>query len=114
MEGITILNQTEVMEPTPLAVKVIAILTIISLISCIAFFIAYITMVSNVCPVILAFISISSLVTVFFIGALSPKHLTGYEYEATIDENVSMKEVYERYEIVEQRGDIWVLRDKKD
>ena len=52
MEGVTILNQTEVMEPTPLAVKVIAILTIISLISCIAFFIAYITMVSNVCPVI--------------------------------------------------------------
>ena len=114
MEGITILNQTEVMEPTPLAVKVVAILTIISLISCIAFFIAYITMDSNVCPVILAFISISSLVTVFFMGALSPKHLIGYEYEATMDENVSMKEVYERYEIVGQRGDIWVLRDKKD
>ena len=113
-EGITIFTQTEVMEPTPLAVKVIVILTIISLISCIAFFIAYITMASNVCPVILAFISISSLVAVFFIGALSPKHLTGYEYEATIDENVSMKEVYERYEIVEQRGDIWVLRDKED
>ena len=114
MEGITILNQTEVMELTPLATKVIMILTIISVVSCIAFFIAYITMVSNVCPVILAFISISSLVAVFFIGALSPKHLTGYEYEATIDENVSMKEVYERYEIVEQRGDIWVLRDKED
>ena len=114
MEGITILNQTEVMEPTPLAVKVIVILTIISLISCIAFFIAYITMVSNVCPVILAFISISSLISVLVISILSPKHLTGYEYEATIDENVSMKEVYERYEIVEQRGDIWVLRDKKD
>ena len=114
MEGITILNQTEVMELTPLATKVIMILTIISVVSCIAFFIAYITMVSNVCPVILAFISISSLVTIFFIGALSPKHLTGYEYEVTIDENVSMKEVYERYEIVEQRGDIWVLRDKED
>ena len=114
MEGITILNQTEVMELTPLATKVIMILTIISVVSCIAFFIAYITMVSNVCPVILAFISISSLVAVFFIGALSPKYLTGYEYEATIDENVSMKEVYERYEIVEQRGDMWVLRDKRD
>ena len=114
MEGITILNQTEVMEPTPLATTTVAILTIISIISCIAFFIAYITMVSNVCPVILAFISISSLVTVLVIGILSPKHLTGYEYEATIDENVPMKEVYERYEIVEQRGDIWVLRDKED
>ena len=114
MEGITILNQTEVMEPTPLAIIFTMILMFIAVVSCIAFFIAYITMVSNVCPVILAFISISSLVTVFFIDALSPKHLTGYEYEATIDGNVSMKEVYERYEIVEQRGDIWVLRDKKD
>lgn len=114
MEGITILNQTEVMEPTPLAVKVIVILMIIALISCIAFFIADYVMASITCPVILGFISISSLVTVLIIGILSPKHLTGYKYEVTIDENVSMKEVYERYEIVEQRGDIWVLRNKGD
>ena len=114
MEGVTILNQTEIMEPTQLTATIVAILTIISLISCIAFFIAYITMVSNVCPVILGFISISSLISVLVISILSPKHLTGYEYEVTIDENVSMKEVYERYEIVEQRGDIWVLRDKED
>ena len=72
------------------------------------------TIVSDVCPVILGIISISSLVIALVIGILSPKHLTGYEYEATIDENVSMKEVYERYEIVEQRGDIWVLKDKED
>ena len=114
MEGITILNQTEVMEPTPLAVKVIVTLMIIAAISCIAFFIAEYVMASITCPVILGFISISSLVTVLIIAILSPKHLTGYEYEVTIDENVSMKEVYERYEIVEQRGDIWVLRDKGD
>ena len=114
MEGITILNQTEIMEPTPLAVKVIVILMIIALISCIAFFIAEYIMASITCPVILAFISILSLVTVLVISILSPKHLTGYKYEVTMDENVSMKEVYKRYEIVEQRGDIWVLRDKED
>lgn len=114
MEGITILNQTEIMEPTPLAVTVIVTLMIIAAISCIAFFIAEYVMASITCPVILGFISISSLVTVLIIAVLSPKHLTGYEYEVTIDENVSMKEVYERYEIVEQRGDIWVLRDKDD
>ena len=114
MEGITILNQTEVMELTPLATKVIMILTIISVVSCIAFFIAYITMFFYVCPLILAFIFMSSLISVLVISIVSPKHLTGYEYEVTIDENVSMKEVYERYEIVEQRGDIWVLRDKKE
>ena len=114
MEGITILNQTEIMEPTPLAVTVIVILMIIAAISCVAFFIAEYIMASITCPVILGFISISSLVTVLVISILSPKHLTGYKYEVTMDENVSMKEVYERYEIVEQRGDIWVLRDKED
>ena len=114
MEGVTILNQTEIMEPTQLTVTIVVILIIIAAISCIAFFIADYVMTSITCPVILGFISISSLISVLVIGILSPKHLTGYEYEATIDENVSMKEVYERYEIVEQRGDIWVLRDKKD
>lgn len=114
MEGVTILNQTEIMEPIPLAVTVIVILMIIAAISGIAFFIAEYVMASITCPVILGFISISSLVIVLIIAILSPKHLTGYKYEVTIDENVSMKEVYERYEIVEQRGDIWVLRDKKD
>ena len=114
MEGITILNQTEVMEPTPLTVTVVVILMIIAAISCIAFFIVDYIMSSITCPVILGIISISSLVSVLIISILSPKHLTGYKYEVTIDENVSMKEVYKRYEIVEQRGDIWVLRDKKD
>ena len=114
MEGITILNQTEVMEPTPLAVRVVVILMIIAAITCIAFFIVDYIMSSITCPVILGLISISSLISVLVISILSPKHLTGYKYEVTIDENVSMKEVYERYEIVEQRGDIWVLRDKED
>lgn len=114
MEGITILNRTEIMEPTPLAVTTIIILMIIALISCIAFFITNYIMSSITCPMILGIISISSLVIVLVISILSPRHLTGYKYEVTIDENVPMKEVYERYEIVEQRGDIWVLRDKKD
>ena len=114
MEGITILNQTEIMEPTPLTVTVVVILIIIAAITCIAFFITDYSMASITCPVILGAISISSLVIFLVISILSPKHLTGYEYEATIDENVSMKEVYERYEIVEQRGDIWVLRNKED
>lgn len=38
MEGVTILNQTEIMEPTPLAVTVVVILMIIAAITCIAFF----------------------------------------------------------------------------
>ena len=35
------------------------------------------------------------------------------QYECLIDKSVSMTEVYEKYEVVEQRGDIWVLEDKE-
>lgn len=44
-------------------------------------------------------------------GTLTGPTLT--RYECLIDESVSMTEVYERYEIIEQRGDIWVLEDKE-
>lgn len=35
-----------------------------------------------------------------------------YRYECTIDDSVSYNEIVENYDIVEQRGDIWVLEDK--
>ena len=35
-----------------------------------------------------------------------------YKYEVTIDENVSFTELNSKYNIIEQRGDIYVLEDK--
>lgn len=35
------------------------------------------------------------------------------QYEVLIDESVNFQEVYEKYEIIERRGDIWVLEDKE-
>lgn len=35
-------------------------------------------------------------------------------YECAIDDTTSFNEVMENYEVVEQRGDIWVLRDKEE
>lgn len=34
------------------------------------------------------------------------------QYECTIDSNVSFVELYEKYDVIEQRGDIWVLEEK--
>ena len=36
------------------------------------------------------------------------------QYECVIDDTVSFNGVMENYEVVEQRGDIWVLRDKEE
>jgi hypothetical protein len=30
-----------------------------------------------------------------------------------IDKSVSMEDVYEKYTVIERRGDIWVLEDKE-
>lgn len=56
------------------------------------------------------------LATFVFMRILAPTYYYESEdrkrYECFIDDSVSMKEVYERYKIIEQRGDIWVLEDK--
>ena len=41
------------------------------------------------------------------------KNTGRYKYEATIDEDVPFTEVYEKYDVVKQKGDIWVLKDKE-
>lgn len=35
-----------------------------------------------------------------------------YRYEVILSEDVSITDIYEKYEVVEQRGEIWVLEDK--
>lgn len=35
------------------------------------------------------------------------------QYEVLIDESVNFQEVYDKYEVIERRGDIWVLQDKE-
>lgn len=37
-----------------------------------------------------------------------------YRYECTIDDDASFVDIAEKYVVVEQRGEIWVLEDKED
>ena len=52
-----------------------------------------------------------------FVLALSYKTTTipsdRYQYEATIDEDVSINEVYKYYDVIEQKGKKWILEDKE-
>ena len=36
-----------------------------------------------------------------------------YQYEAVIDDDVSINEVYKHYNVIEQKGKIWILEDKE-
>lgn len=105
IEGITILNQTEITEMGlwSLLVGVLAFIIVIFFIGAMAKFEAW----SAVLGGVVGFIVLVSI----FASSVEP---TGrYRYECTIDKSVSMTEVYEKYEVVEQRGDIWVLEDKE-
>ena len=56
------------------------------------------------------------LITCIVIGTVDlekSKNTGRYKYEATIDENVPFIEVYEKYDVVKQKGNIWVLKDKE-
>ena len=36
-----------------------------------------------------------------------------YRYECIVDENTSFVEICEKYDVVEQKGDLWILEDKE-
>lgn len=47
--------------------------------------------------------------------AIATEHPTAYEthYKVTVDDNVSMNEFNEKYEIVSQEGKIYTIRERK-
>ena len=55
------------------------------------------------CTLVLAFI-------IFLLGLFTSNTIP--RYECTIDSNVSFVELYEKYNVIEQRGNIWVLEEK--
>ena len=110
-EGIHILNKTEIME-MPGWVGVTLFIGII------------LAVISFTCLILAenSILIISSGVTMF-IGVLmiifSPivgnEVETGrYRYEVTIDESVKFSDIYDNYEVIEQRGEIWVLEDLEE
>lgn len=109
MDGVTVLN---VIEKTRLPDWAI-IGVVLCLFALMVFFIGFgtgktikkidICGVGLCCTMVLAFI-------IFFVGLFTSNPIS--RYECTIDSNVSFVELYEKYDVIEQRGDIWVLEEK--
>lgn len=47
------------------------------------------------------------------VGALWEKPSGRYRYECLLDDTVPYTEIYDKYNVIEQRGSIWVLEDKE-
>lgn len=111
MDGITILNTIIVDDyarwvlPTVLAFGFICIVSLVLMIN------------SNDSGVIIfGTISLLAMIAMPIIVITSKSHWRTNErnqYECIIDDSVSINEVYENYNVIERRGDIWVLEDKE-
>jgi len=106
MDGITILNQYMTYDwPTWRYIVLIAGVAIIML---------CISAVMDNCSGLWGVLALVILLGLIVLGIISPKEETGlYEYEAIIDDGVSFTDLYEQYDIVEQRGEIYILKDKE-
>ena len=60
--------------------------------------------------IILLSIGVGSLVSAFH---TKPVYKEVSQYEVLLDETVPFHEIYDKYDIIEQRGQIFVLRDKE-
>lgn len=56
-------------------------------------------------------ILITVVALVAWLGLINTVKTGDYRYECTIDDSVSYNDIVKNYEIIEQRGDIWVLED---
>ena len=111
MDGITILNTTIVDEyaqwvlPTVLALGFICIVALVLMLNS-----------NDKGVIIFGTISLLAMIAMPIIIGTSKSHWRTNErnqYECIIDDSVSINEVYENYDVIERRGDIWVLEDKE-
>lgn len=111
MDGITILNTIIVDEyaqwvpPTVLALGFICIVALVLMLNS-----------NDNGAIIFGTISLLAMIAILIIVITSKSHWRTNDrnqYECIIDDSVSINEVYENYNVIERRGDIWVLEDKE-
>lgn len=110
MNGVEILNVTEIMkEPNWLLILgiIFAIGCLISLIVGLiadSGYLLYTSLVSFILFIILSFISTSNLISI-------PDHT---EYQVTISDEVNFNEFNEKYEVLGQEGKIYIVREREE
>lgn len=105
LDGITVLSQT-VIEDANMALVFIpaSLVLVVAVVGC---------AVGGVDSLVGSIVSLGLTCVVALIAYDIVKYPTDkYEYECVIDESVSMTEFFDRYEIIEQRGEIYVIREK--
>ena len=125
MQGVNILNTTEILGNPSWAINLISIGLFIATIGAIFMIITMImdgahkfTYKTIKTMAVVSFLTIIVgllVVIITSITSLQKRVPTGRcQYEATIDDTVSFTELNDQYEVIEQRGKIWILEDKEE
>lgn len=112
MDGITILNVTEVSENSTLFLVALIFLIIGAIVNTVNLLLSTDT---KQC-VLYGIFTVTLLAFSIVVGFAMDKDREAnahIQYECLIDKSVGMEDVYEKYTVIERRGDIWVLEDKE-
>lgn len=112
MKGIEILTMTEIKEFPEICSRLAPVIAIL--------FLAGVMFVitdhdADLLTIIGAVLVLISIIGIVILVNKYPERPTGrYKYEAVIDENVDIQDVYEKYKVIEKDGKKWILEDKED
>lgn len=121
MDGVTILNEIEVVqvvnETFNSTAGCIALIVTVLICAIVGFFIGRLdcdelvgTLTGGITGVIFGLLFMALVGTMF---SYPPETRTIMQYEVTADDSVSLTDFYEHYNIIEQRGDIFVVEEKE-
>lgn len=104
MDGIEILNMISIPQMHPMAIFGVILLMF-------GVFLFMISLAADEHKIAIAFLvmALIGMCLMLCTKELEPK----IQYEVTIDESVSYKELTDKYNIIEQRGEIFVLEEKE-
>lgn len=112
MEGVTVLNRIDIVGgPVWFVWAIIGLVFVGAL--CLAVGISKPYEWYSVAAGVMAILCVLGIFILIIISDEIQKPTGRYQYEVIIDDTVSVTELYEKYEVVEQRGEIWVLKDKE-
>lgn len=109
-----ILNQIPIMEPILAAKQELALCILIVVLFVMALWFASNNTKATSCLAILCTFLFCLCLAGLLVGSCKQKPTGRYQYECLIDDETPCAEIYDKYDIVDRRGKIWILEDKEE
>ena len=109
MNGIEVLSKSEIKTISTSSLLIMTFVCIFIILTGLFISISIFDVDENLAALVLS----TALLVLFFMVSKSLEKSTGkYEYKVTISDEVSLNEFYDKYEIVDQDGKIYTIKEK--